>query len=344
MVCPILLLIALGVITGQTSGTGPCRDIHNRNNFCRRVLNGGWCDSWGWAKQNCKKTCGHCRGMVQSNIMEDVSDYELGCGLSATTENGNDYIIGGDKVVGNPYPWMARIYGGCAGGFCAGTLITKRHLLTAFHCTTRRRDDREPCDHSDGKRKAVFGTTEFIYTWWKLKSYNTIPIIDILYPKDVPLNEGIANTHDFAMAVLKEDVEWSEKVRPICLPKKGDWFYGKHTVAAGWGRFIAGEHGKQSPHLRSVDLTISHTRFAHFKMFGTAVGPAHSPKDPCSGDSGGPLMYKDPASNRWVIVGTVFGAGFNCRWEYIYPFEGFKEGIWNMVSYHADWIKKAIQQ
>merc|ERR1719414_2164307 len=82
MVCPILLLMVLGVIIGQTSGTGPCRDIYNRNNYCRRVLNGGWCDSWGWAKQNCKKTCGHCRGVVQSDILEDVSDYELGCGIS----------------------------------------------------------------------------------------------------------------------------------------------------------------------------------------------------------------------------------------------------------------------
>ena len=26
-------------------------------------------------------------------------------------------------------------------------------------------------------------------------------------------------------------------------------------------------------------------------------------KDPCNGDSGGPLMYQDPPSSRWIILG-----------------------------------------
>merc|ERR1719357_336926 len=190
MVCPILLLIALGVIGGQTSST--CKD---RRRDCRsRALRAGKCD-WRWAKRDCKKTCGHCTGLVQSDIMEDVSGYELGCGLSGTTKNANDYVIGGEKVVGHPYPWIARIFGGCAGKDCAGTLITKRHLLTAFHCTHRRRGAKSPCDHSDGKRLAAFGTTEFIS---RKRSYYTIPIIDIMYPRDAPLKERIWKTHDFA--------------------------------------------------------------------------------------------------------------------------------------------------
>lgn len=34
--------------------------------------------------------------------------------------------------------------------------------------------------------------------------------------------------------------------------------------------------------------------------------------DACSGDSGGPLMYKNPQNNRWYLVGVVSGAWDLC--------------------------------
>lgn len=271
--------------------------------------------------------------------MEDVSGYELGCGLSGTTENGNDYIFGGEKVDGNPYPWIARIYGGCA-GYCAGTLITKRHLLTAYHCTYDIEKSRTklPCDHSDEKRVAVFGRNKF--NRWNLASYYNIPITKVLYPRGAPIRLNVISSHDFAMVVLKYDVSFSKHVRPICLPKKGDWFYGKMGITAGWGRYTTDKSKSQSPFLRKAKLRISNKRYNLYKMFGTKLETA----DPCSGDSGGPLMYRDKISGRYVIIGTVFGGGFNCRKNEIMTIDGSTNGVWNMVSYHADWIKRQIRK
>ena len=68
--------------------------------------------------------------------------------------------------------------------------------------------------------------------------------------------------------------------------------------------------GAQSDLLKRVTLTVSKTKYNHTKMFGTLVeGPADSGKgewqDPCAGDAGGPLMYQEPSSNKWVIIGWL---------------------------------------
>ena len=60
----------------------------------------------------------------------------------------------------------------------------------------------------------------------------------------------------------------------------------------------------QSPELKRVDLTVSTHKFKHYKMFGTLTEKKDGDyQDPCSGDSGGPLMYQMKNSRRWVIIG-----------------------------------------
>lgn len=53
--------------------------------------------------------------------------------------------------------------------------------------------------------------------------------------------------------------------------------------------------------------------------------------DSCEGDSGGPLLHRDPESNRWYIYGiTSFGDGCGRKGKY---------GIYSMVPNYVDWIK-----
>ena len=60
----------------------------------------------------------------------------------------------------------------------------------------------------------------------------------------------------------------------------------------------------QSKFLKRVNLRVSNTTYKHIKMFGTVVEFKRGEwQDPCAGDSGGPLMYQDPDSGRWIIIG-----------------------------------------
>jgi hypothetical protein len=74
-------------------------------------------------------------------------------------------------------------------------------------------------------------------------------------------------------------------------------------------------------------------RYNHRAMFGTLLRKKQGIyQDPCSGDSGGPLMYRDRASRRWIIIGTVHGGGFDCRTGTKGTFEGTNNGVWNKVE------------
>ena len=90
------------------------------------------------------------------------------------------------------------------------------------------------------------------------------------------------------------------------------------------------------PAIESAAIEQDDRRYNHTKMFGTkATNEKGDPTDVCAGDSGdfsccfsrkmgsiskhksqsnpgGPLVWKSPAS-RSVLVGTVQGGGFDCR-------------------------------
>ena len=61
---------------------------------------------------------------------------------------------------------------------------------------------------------------------------------------------------------------------------------------------------EQSTKLKRVDLRVSMKTYKHFKMLGTETRQKNGVyQDPCSGDSGGPLMYQDRSSGRWMLIG-----------------------------------------
>ena len=63
---------------------------------------------------------------------------------------------------------------------------------------------------------------------------------------------------------------------------------------------------QQSDLLKRVNLKVTDSKFKHFKLFGTEIKFKDGEyQDPCSGDSGGPLMYRTNKgrTGRWVIIG-----------------------------------------
>ena len=54
-------------------------------------------------------------------------------------------------------------------------------------------------------------------------------------------------------------------------------------------------------------------------------------------------MYLDPRSKSYVVIGTLYGGGYDCGNERVYSHEGSKNGLWNKVSIRVDYIKEVMK-
>ena len=104
----------------------------------------------------------------------------------------------------------------------------------------------------------------------------------------------------------------------------------------GWGAtFFSSE---QSEFLNQVDVTVNSTDLLKFAL-ETNVGVGG--KDPCEGDSGGPLLLREDL--EWTLVGTLIGGGFDCLDP---PPFGSNDTTsdWSKVAIHVPWIKSLIEE
>jgi len=273
------------------------------------------------------------------------------CGNENIEDPGNNFnrISGGRETLPNQYPWMAKIDtrfpdddGGLLVSNCGGTLISDRHVLTAYHCIDRIREEFDNqfkigptvstvklgAHHRNEEDKAHYIATSYAPPG--------------LIPSKKNRKRQNSFDHDIAILLLEEPVKFDSTIMPVCLPQYGGYgrhFVGKTGRAMGWGYV---DKAEMSPYLKHVDLRIN----------GKTIGGGRNPKyffgtdveiiddvyqDPCSGDSGGPLVVKDPDTSKWVILGTVSGSGYNCKTE-----NSNGLGVWNKVTAHLKWINKVL--
>jgi len=263
------------------------------------------------------------------------------CGVPGESTN---RIIGGSEVSPHQYPWLVRLQGS---HYCTGSLISDRHVLTAFHCVSEH-DKSKPFDHEKGEEtKAYIGAhrvsldgddtdAEVIQVLaTPTDGFPPFPIFDPKNPK----------SHDIALYTLKEPVKFSSNVMPVCLPKAGHGSYeGSKAMAAGWGDYRKGVQ-KNSDILRHAELTVSGNNKVVAQAFGTLVEKNSDGlyKDPCAGDSGGPLMWKNQ-DGQMEIIGVVHGGGYNCDADKVSKGFGTKDQIWNNVTSHLDWLEKKLSE
>ena len=55
-------------------------------------------------------------------------------------------------------------------------------------------------------------------------------------------------------------------------------------------------------------------------------------------------MYLDPTSQRYVVIGTLYGDGYNCPNDTVDKFEGSTDGMWNKVSNWVPFIKTEMEK
>ncbi|XP_063697625.1 clotting factor G beta subunit [Culicoides brevitarsis] len=266
---------------------------------------------------------------TETEESESSSFNDASCGAKSArvieTEDDAFKVVGGRPSVLGAWPWIAVLFNG-GKQFCGGSLIDNIHILTAAHCIAHMSSwDVARLTVRLGEHN-IHTTTETQHVERRVKRLVRHRGFDMrtLY-------------NDIAILTLDQPVQFTSKIRPICLPSASSSrkYNGLTGTVAGWGSLL--ENGRQPSTLQEVDLHIWSNQECKQKYGATAPGgiidsmicAGTGGKDSCSGDSGGPLMLND---GRWVQVGIV-SWGIGCG-------KGQYPGVYSRVSSFLPWITK----
>ncbi|KAF6215324.1 hypothetical protein GE061_010076 [Apolygus lucorum] len=250
------------------------------------------------------------------------------CKCGWANRDSGSRIVGGKFYKTNEYPFIVGIARVAARGyapFCGGSIITPNHVITAAHCT-------------DDVIKARTKTAVLLGTHDRSKPSSSAVIINVA---SIQQHAGYnANTviNDISILTLASSINFNKIIGPVCLPQSGLDVSGQTVRVLGWG---AEEfEGSMTLQPKKLDTTA-----INMKQCSTAWGGMLSTSNPtqictlskdetaCQGDSGGPVVWLDPQTNRYTLVGLVsFGAA--CTDE--------RPTVNTRVAAYLPWIQQQI--
>ncbi|KAG6447265.1 hypothetical protein O3G_MSEX004823 [Manduca sexta] len=250
---------------------------------------------------------------------------DRGCGIQASKQTAQRRIVGGDDAGFGTFPWQAYIRIGSSR--CGGSLISRRHVVTAGHCVARAHPNQVRVTLGD----YVINSASEPYPafTFKVRSIKVHPLF-----KFTPQ----ADRFDVAVLTLDRNVPFVQHIAPICLPERGADFLGEYGWAAGWGALSPGSRLRPRT-LQAVDVPVLDNRVCERWHRANGINVVIYPemlcagyrgggKDSCQGDSGGPLMLEK--TGRWYLIGVV-SAGYSCA-------SRGQPGIYHRVAHTVDWI------
>lgn len=206
----------------------------------------------------------------------------------------NTEIVGGQPAKLGQLPHQAHLFRDGAGG-CGGTIVSKRHIVTAAHCVPQT----DP---------SVYYVLLGGLKWSEGDKYNVVKRIPIKNYDDATTD------YDVAVMVLDKDIKFGPNVKAANLATTAP-AAGTMATVSGWG-ILTEDEGNDGgvPDLMYVDVPIvDHEECKKDYLKNNAgditsrmicAGYKEGGKDSCSGDSGGPLVVNN------TLVGVVsFGQG-----------------------------------
>lgn len=235
-------------------------------------------------------------------------------------------IVGGNTTQMGEWPWIAGLFN-AGRHLCGGSLIDDRHILTAAHCVAQ-------MTSWDVARLTVrLGD-------YDIRTPNEVKHVERRVKRVVRHRGFDMRTlyNDVAILTLDQPVQFTETIRPICLPAGAKLYFDQMGTVIGWGSIREG--GPAPGKLQQVTIPIWKNSYCKQKYGSFAPGgivesflcAGQADKDSCSGDSGGPLMVND---GRWTQVGIV-SWGIGCG-------KGQFPGVYTRVTHFLPWIYKNLK-
>lgn len=238
-------------------------------------------------------------------------------------------IVGGKEAPDGAFPWqvslgIAGIHDAYAAHFCGGTIYSTRWIITAAHCV----DTADPADVA-----VAAGSNELNHAT-KRTGVQRILI-------RAGFNRATKN-HDIALLELSEPLVMGDKVKsiPLLLPQDEGKVLIKdeRLVAVGWGATESGGGPVRSLRFVEVPFVDRSTCNRPLAYDGNVTenmlcaGLAAGSKDPCKGDSGGPLTAKTSSS---PLLAGITSGGDGCA-------RPNKVGIYTRVPRYVGWIENCV--
>ncbi|KAL0134164.1 hypothetical protein PUN28_001180 [Cardiocondyla obscurior] len=247
------------------------------------------------------------------------------CGVGRKTR-----IVGGNVTSVYDYPWLVSLNKN-GKFYCAGTLISRKHVLTAAHCLegfdfrTIKLIFLMDSDHSSLGRNTIARRIKSVTIHENYHSYTF--------------------NNDIGIIEMDEPISLRGVVRTACLPEDQMIDYtGALATAVGWGR--TGETKPLSDELRRVNLPIlskeecDQAGYAKNRITenmlcaGYILHPEGTgAQDACFGDSGGPLHVKGIYGQLELIGIISWGRGCG---RPNFP------GIFTKLTNYIGWLKDRL--